>query len=395
VVSASDPASGNTAYDEPASGGNYTVDYTYSTFEFGVPRKFRSLEEVNRYHGFGSEAAIMAEFAMSTVPGRGNSAPAIWIVAAGDASNPTDYPAAAARYQSALTGLNIINTEQLVVVMGQPSGGVSETQRQNVKTHVEQRSELANKSERVGVTYSANNTAIGSSGDDTSVLGHAANLASKRVVHIAVDSGSATADVQSSSTNTRVRGTMQPQYMAAAVAGRISSLTDSATPLTRKQVIGPVRFNGSINREYNPKELQDLRDGGVCIVDYKNDGFWQVFQGVTTETSNQDDMELSVVLASDTIAFAWRAAIDGTNGQGSLIGAKLTQGLLTIVQQRTIVVLDDLVKNQIIKGYDLDSILVEQDSSTSTQVNVSFDYEPIFPVNTIILTFSSSFSIAG
>jgi hypothetical protein len=62
---------------------------------------------------------------------------------------------------------------------------------------------------------------------------------------------------------------------------------------------------------------------------------------------------------------------------------------------RTTTVLDDLVAKGIINGYDPNSITAHQNSTARTQVDVSFNYEPIFPVNTIILTFSTSFSIAG
>jgi len=68
---------------------------------------------------------------------------------------------------------------------------------------------------------------------------------------------------------------------------------------------------------------------------------------------------------------------------------------LRAVEVRTIKVLDALTATGIISGYDLTSINVEQDSTTKTQVNVTFNYTPIWPVNTVILTFSTSFSIAG
>jgi len=78
-----------------------------------------------------------------------------------------------------------------------------------------------------------------------------------------------------------------------------------------------------------------------------------------------------------------------------MIGSKLTPGILTAVEVRTQFVLDDLVGKGIINAYDSSSIQAVQNATTKTQVDVSFNYEPIFPVNTVILTFSTSFSLAN
>lgn len=389
LVTATVPPSGNTAFDEPEPTTSYTVDYTYKKFLFNTPKKYRTVDDVITDHGFGSQAAIMAEFAMSNVPGRGNSAAAVWITAAGDAASPTD-PPGRSDYQTALTGFSNITDDHLIVVLGANSDNL----RQQLKQYVETESSLSEKRERIGITFPDNGTAIGSSGDTTTILGQATQLASKRITHVATDSGSMDADIQDVATRTRVRGTANPEYIAAMVAGRLSSLPDTAEPLTRKSIIGPRRFIGT--REYNPKELLDLRDGGVCVVDYKGDSNWVVFQGVTTNTANQDDAELSVVLASDTIAFAWRDAIDPKQGaEASLIGSKLTPGILSAVKQRTIRVLDTLANQGIIFGYDINSIVVAVDPDVTTRINVTFQYQPIFPVNSVVLVFSSSFTLSG
>jgi hypothetical protein len=390
VTAATDPPTANTAFDEPLSGEAYEVDYTYSRFRFKTPKKYWSLEDVIRDHGFGSQAAIMAEFAMSTVPGRGNGAPACWITAAGNPANPTQTPSLA-HYQSALTGFSTILDDHLVVVMGAQSNNI----RQQLKQYVETESNLENKREKIAFTWMPNGTAIGASNDSTSLLGQAALMASKRIVLLAIDSGSADTEIQDATTGTRIRGISNPEYVAAMAAGKLSSLSDPAEPLTRKAIIGPMLYKGA--REYNPTEMKALRNGGCMTIDYRGESNWNVFQAVTTKTSDQDDFELSVVLAADTMAFAWREAIDPSvpGGQASLIGSKLTPGLLDAVRVRTVVVLDTLVNQGVISGYDINSIGVQADPVVKTRVNVTWNYQPVFPVNTVIATFSTSFTLNG
>lgn len=392
IVSGVVPPTDNETHDEPASGDIYYVDYQYSSFEFDVPRRFTSLTDVINTYGYGSQLSVMAEFAMSTIPNRGNQAPAVWCVAAGDNANPTAVPGYA-DYQEALAALEQVEREQLIVVVGKTSANM----RQAVKLHCETMSDLEHKKERIGFVFAPNNTIVGSSGDATSLIGMASALASKRVSLIAADSGAVKGYVQDVGDTTRTEGVLAPEYVAAAVAGRVSALTDSATPLTRKQIVGLTGFAGSQGRVYNRTELLQLSEGGVCVIQYRDDSLWLCYKGITTEQSIQDDMELSVVLATDTLAMAWREAIDPTVGsaQASLIGSKLTPGLLQAVRVRTQAVLDDLVGKGIINSYDTNSITAEQNSTTLTQVDVSFNFEPIFPVNTIILTFSTSFSITG
>ena len=390
VTAGTDPPAANTAYDEPLALSGYTADYTYSKFRYNTPKKYRSLEDVNRDHGFGSQAAIMAEFAMSNVPGRGNAAPAVWITAAGDSGNPGQAPSLS-DYQTALTGFSTILQDNLLVVMGAESNNL----RQQLKQYVETESNLENRREKLGIVYMPNGTPIGSSGDSSTILGQAALMGSRRMIMIAIDSGAANGDVQDAATSTHVIQTVAPEYVAAMVAGKQASLTDTAEPLTRKTFVGLITMIGT--REYNPNEAKALRDNGTMFLDWISDSNWRVFQGVTTSTANQDDAELSVVTASDTLAFAWRDSIDPVVGgaQASLIGNKLTPGLLATVKTRTIIVLDNLANEGIINGYDKESIFVEQDPSVLTRVNVTFNYEPIFPVNTVILTFNTSFTLSG
>jgi len=386
------PPTSNETHDEPASGDTYYADYQYSSFEFNVPRRFTSLTDVVNMYGWGSQLGVMAEFAMSTIPNRGNQAPAIWCVAAGDETDPTLAPGYA-QYQDALATLEQVEREQLVVVVGKTSANM----RQAVKLHCETMSDLEHRKERVGFVFAPNNTLVGSSGDPTSLVGMAASLGSKRVSLIVPDSGAAKGYVQDVGETTRSEAVLEPEYVVAAAAGRTAALTDSATPLTRKQIVGLTGFAGSQARVYNRTELLQLDEGGSCVIRYKDDGFWQCYKGRTTEQSIQDDMELSVVLATDTLAMAWREAIDPSVGsaQSSLIGSKLTPGLLQAVRVRTQQVLDDLVGKGIINSYDKTSITANQNGTTLTQVDVSFNFEPIFPVNTMILTFSTSFSITG
>jgi len=252
-------------------------------------------------YGWGSQLSIMAELAMSNIPARGNQAPAIWCVAAGDEDYPTRSPFAG-DYQTALATLDTITDEQAIVVMGKTSSVL----RVALESHCDTMSNLENKKERIGVAFAPNNTAVGSSGDSTSLIGMAANLANKRVMLVVPDSGAVKGTLQdpSDAGNYLTAATVNPEYVAAAIAGKIASLPDTATPLTRKQIYGFTTWSGSQNRAYNRTELVQLSEGGVCVMRYQADALWNVYKGITTATSLQDDAELSVVLATDTLSMA-------------------------------------------------------------------------------------------
>ena len=75
-------------------------------------------------------------------------------------------------------------------------------------------------------------------------------------------------------------------------------------------------------------------------------------------------------------------------GMGSLIGNKLTDGLLEQVITRTLLCLDYMLSRGIITSYDRNSITAVQDATDNTRVNVQFSYRPMYPSDRIVANVS-------
>lgn len=378
------PPVANTAESEPVGAAVYYVSYEYADTAAVTTNALRytNLGDVFDSNGYGTQASRMAEMAMSTL-GRGNRAPAVWIAATVDNDTPG--------YLAALNLLNQITREVLIVVMGK----INTTLRNALFTHLTVANGVDKHQRRTAITWSASGAAIGSTSTVDTLLYDAYLASRKDVVHIAVDSGSCTIPLLQQTDGTYAeQDPADHELVAAAVAGMAAGLPDAAEPWTRK-IVENLGNLGST--EYSDPELTQLRDGGVTVIDYVK-GTWRILEGVNTLTVGEvEDTVPSCTLADFVIEGIWWDQIDPSDtapgAQGSLIGNKITDGLIEQVITRTMVALDIAVGRGLARSYDQNSITAVQDSVNKRKINVTYSYEAM--LDAAIVEASHSFQAAA
>ena len=375
--------SSNDADDEPTVAGTYYVTYEYAEFAAneGKPIRYTSLADVFDDHGIGSQLAQVAELAMSTQTGRGNRTPAVWL--AGVESD------LAVSYQNALTNFEAVLGEVLILTMDKRDAILDV----NFRDHIIKMNGVEERRERVGVMWSAPGTGIGATGTPGTLLADANDSQSFDMLHVAPDSGSATvliADTAGVYAETQAQG----WHIAAAVMGMAGALPDAAEPFTRKPITALVAMQAT---EYTDSQLKQLRSGGVIVVDNVN-GAWRILEGTTTLRSGlQEEKYPNISLADKVVAQLWRNQIDpGQNNvftRRSLIGRKITDSLLEMVFVRTVEALDVSLQRGLISSYDRNSIVVQQNGVTKTQIDVAFSYVAFFP--SLVIISERSFDTVG
>lgn len=168
------------------------------------------------------------------------------------------------------------------------------------------------------------------------------------------------------------------QYLAAAAAGRMAGVEYLAEPLTRKTLIG---FDIENSKRYTDIEERLLGEAGVSVVRALNSG-GRVVNGFTTvNTGNAVEEEPSVVRIRDYTAFVVRTLLEN-RFVGTVILADTTSSIEEVTEQ----ILKSLINQQLITAYA--NVRANVDSIEPRQINVSFDIQPVFPLNWIRIDFS-------
>lgn len=168
------------------------------------------------------------------------------------------------------------------------------------------------------------------------------------------------------------------QYLAAAAGGRMAGNEYLAEPLTRKTLVG---FDIEQSRRYTDIEERLLGEAGVAVVSGLNSG-GRVVNGFTTvNTGNAVEEEPSVVRIRDYTAFVTRTILENR-----FVGTVILADTTTEVASVTIGILKSLIAQQLITAYA--NVRAEVDSIEPRQVNVSFDIQPVFPLNWIRIDFT-------
>jgi len=236
-----------------------------------------------------------------------------------------------------------------------------------VKNHCDIASSITERKERTAI--------VGMSGSPTvsDLTTRAQALASKRMV--LVSPGSATRYVGSGTTPSTLDGS----FVATAIAGlRTSREFDVADPLTRKEVVG---FE-TIADDFLRAEKVTMLSKGVMVIENVS-GIYRVMQQVTTDVSVAENKEYSVVEVIDYVASNMREVLETI-----YIGQKILAGTPSQVKTTVQTILNDLISKEII--VDSQNVQAAIDNTDPTQINVSFEIRPVFPLNYILITFSLS-----
>jgi len=250
------------------------------------------------------------------------------------------------------------------------------------KLHCETMSNETNKKERVSLG-SLGNAEIGDvDTEDTYVFTASVGLNSKRISLIAP--GLATVQLQDPA------GVFQDvvidaSLLTAAVASiSASPLNDVATPLTNKELTGftdiSAETTGHPADEYLQTEMNNLAAAGVMVIAKEGPRIFVRHQ-LTTDQSNVINGEFSVVTLIDFVSQAVRFSCN------QFIGKKLRPATtIPAVKGTILATLQTLAQEDIISS--IGGIAVSINRLDPTELLVSAEYVPIFPLNRIKVTFN-------
>ena len=171
-------------------------------------------------------------------------------------------------------------------------------------------------------------------------------------------------------------------FLAAAYAGRLQALPVQ-TALTKQVIIG---FAGLAGTPLANSLKNQYAAAGVSITEQDRFNRLTIRHGVTTDTTNVNTREPSVVRARDGLV---RALTESAATSG-LIGQALDDDLLLSVKSNVQGVLENSVSDDVIVAYD--GLTVRQSVSDPSVVEVKFAYKPAYPLNYIVISFSIDMS---
>lgn len=363
----------NSTSNAPGSstGSTYYVNYTYSDTSIAsigtTPKRYFDMAEVRADHGVGSDFTNAARMILSPA-GQGASS----FIGIAPSSGDT------AGWIAALATLETQDVQMVVQCTN------DETLDSYLVNHVTNMSDTINQKWRYGMLSLPQGASIGDTATAGTILYKLQQLkGNRRISTVLPDGGTIYADTWEQTDGTYLATQAKDGWVAAvAAAAKISALNDPAEPLTNKSVVG---LGTSTSALYTNAQRELLRSNGGLILQNKN-GIMTVVHGLTMATDIIENQELSIGLAEDEMA---RRLLAGTS---AFIGRKLTSELLTAVRGYTEQILETAVGDVLLGGWDRGSLSVAQDASDTTQINIGFNYDPIYPTNKLV--FSWSFSVA-
>lgn len=252
--------------------------------------------------------------------------------------------------------------------------GDKELQRY-IQTHVDTQSSLELQHERVAfVSAITEHDSISELLTYAATFRNAEGAGDQRIVVIAP----ARVTVEALDRNSNAVNFIVPSvYAGAAMVGRT---TDNgltvAEPLTRKTLFGIK----SISSNYKRQDVEKLSAGGLLVLLDKS-GAIKINQAVTTDISNQNNRELSVVLIKDQVRKDLRDLLDSYIGH--FYNRKTTP---TTIKSAICAYLDTKI-DTLIEGYNKNDVIVLPDPDEATQINVNLKFAVLRPLNYIYLSF--------
>jgi hypothetical protein len=168
------------------------------------------------------------------------------------------------------------------------------------------------------------------------------------------------------------------QYLAAALAGRLSALPVQKA-LTREIVRS---FSGIAGTPLSNALKNQYAAAGVMIVEVNRAGSLVVRHGVTTDPTNINTRELSVVRSRDALI----TLVQGGTETSGLIGQPIDVHTSLAVKSVVMGLLEYAKSSGTILDY-LD-LKVRQRSLDPSVIEVKFSYKPSYPLNYIVISFA-------
>lgn len=181
--------------------------------------------------------------------------------------------------------------------------------------------------------------------------------------------------------------TLGGEYIAAALSGLITGQSKIIVPVTGKQITG-FRIPDD---QYSPYSMNRMASAGVCII-YSKSGVIKVRHAITTDTSNADNREISVVAADDMVRRITRNSLtDAYIGKGIVISESTPSAVAATVKA----IWSSLIRDGLICAYGTKNdpttgevpITASQDPNEPTRINVAGSVKFLYPLNYISVEF--------
>lgn len=170
-------------------------------------------------------------------------------------------------------------------------------------------------------------------------------------------------------------------YLAAAYGGRFMSIP-AQMPLTRKRIFGFSGFPASVIQSATKTTKDAYSRGGVAVAEQTRQGTIWVRHGTMTAVSNIQNREASLVRARDALITLLDETVEGAELIGTYIDGDTPGQVKSVVAG----VLETAVTTEVINDYN--NLKVRQLVGDPSVIEVKFQYQPAYPLNYIVISFS-------
>jgi len=348
------------------------VTYRYTDATFHSPLRATDFDDVKDAFGEPlnlTTGEVTSPLSLAAKIAFENGAGQVVLVATDDAAATTTTRANLAEGMAKLESITDVNvvvplTVGLTGTVG--SAGDTENVANDLKTHVEGQSALNNL--RIGI--------IGYERDVTRAPETIAAAARSSRVMLAWPNR---LSYYNGATNTMIE--VAGYYLAAAMAGRMASLPVQ-TPLTRKQIRGFAGLPASMAQAMTATAKNTWSSSGVAVTEVARDGRLVIRHGTTTRTDTIMVREMSLVRAKDALINLIQETVDRSEMVGSPIDNLTPLRVKGVVQG----CLETSLNTGIIIAYN--NLKVRQLPADPSVIEVKFQYQPAYPLNYIVVSFS-------
>ena len=166
------------------------------------------------------------------------------------------------------------------------------------------------------------------------------------------------------------------RYLAAIYAGKFSSMSYIAEPMTGKTLVG---FDISWQPRITNIELDQKVSKGITYIKTLSSG-GQVHRGITTISSGLAvEEEPSIVRIRDYLAINIRKTLEDR-----YVGQPIVDDILKSMEDTATSFLSSQRNSRIISKFGNMRAVI--DSVEPRQINISFDVQPVYPLNSIVIT---------
>jgi hypothetical protein len=170
-------------------------------------------------------------------------------------------------------------------------------------------------------------------------------------------------------------------YLAAAYAGLLAG-NPAQQGLTRRTIKNFSGIPSAVFLTQTTAYKNQLSAAGVAVAEISRGGVLWCRHGVTTNPSTLYTTEISLVRAQDFLVELLEGAVE----QSGIIGDPIDPNTVVNLQALTLGILESAVTTSLIEAYQ--NVTAMQLTSAPTMVQVTFEYQPSYPLNFVTFVFS-------